>query len=80
MISSVDLQNGLVPQPLGSYRRPGRSENDQDQPTTPASRRRAPRRRIFLGSSIAVVVVAIVVAVVLAVTLGLQIIESLNLL
>jgi len=70
VISTLELQNGQIPQPLISYRRPGRSENEEDQPTTSNSRSRAPRRRIFIGSSIAVVLVAIVAAVVLAITLG----------
>ena len=68
-VSTIEAPDGQVPQALGSYRRPGRTEEEQDR-TTSRSRWRAPRRRILFGSSVAVVVVAIVVGVVLAVTLG----------
>jgi hypothetical protein len=61
---------------LGSYRRPGRSENEDDRPATSPSQWQAPRRRIFFGSSIAVVIVAIVVAVVLAITLSKKFFEK----
>lgn len=72
VVSTIELQDGQVPQPLGSYRRPGRTDEEHDRAanTNARSRWRAPRRRIFFGSSVAVVVVAIVVGVVLAVTLG----------
>lgn len=69
VVSTIETSDGQVPQALGSYRRPGRTEEDADR-TTSRSRWRAPRRRILFGSSVAVVVVAIVVGVVLAVTLG----------
>ncbi len=73
VISTLELQDGQIPQSLGSYRRPGRSENEQDIPNGGKCQWRAPRRRVLLGSFVAVVIVAIVVAVVLAVTIGKQI-------
>ena len=59
-----------MPQPLGSYRRPGRSENEPDTPNSVTFPWRSPRRRILFGSSVAVIIVAIIVAVVLAITLS----------
>lgn len=74
VISTIDSDEGQIPQPLGSYRRPGRSENEEEGgaggDTTRLALWRTPRRRIFFGSSVAVLAVAVVVAVVLAVTLG----------
>ncbi len=61
---------------MGSYRRPGRRKNEEDRPETSPSQWQAPRRRIFFGSSIAVVIVAIVVAVVLAITLSKKILRK----
>ncbi|CAF4300622.1 unnamed protein product, partial [Rotaria sp. Silwood2] len=69
VVSTLELQDGQIPQPLGSYRRPGRSENEQDMPSVATPPWRTSRRRAIFGSSVAVVIVAIVVSVVLAVTL-----------
>jgi hypothetical protein len=72
----MELQNGQVPQPLGSYRRPGRSDNEENTPNGNTPRWRAPRRRVFFGSSVAVIIVGIVVAVVLAITLGKKFLQN----
>ncbi|CAF1433784.1 unnamed protein product [Adineta steineri] len=65
--STLELQDGQVPQPLGSYRRPGRSPNEPFNSEIAKSTCRLPRRRILFGSFIAVVIIAIVVSVILAV-------------
>ncbi|UJR26381.1 hypothetical protein I4U23_007713 [Adineta vaga] len=57
------------PQPLGSYRRPGRIDPEPIVSNAGTSLGRLPRRRILLGSFIAVVIVAVVVSVVLAITI-----------
>ncbi|CAF0792018.1 unnamed protein product [Rotaria sp. Silwood1] len=69
VVSTLELQDGQIPQPLGSYRRPGRSENEQNLPSITTSPWSTSRRRVIISSSVAVVIVAIVVSVVLAVTL-----------
>ncbi|CAF0760568.1 unnamed protein product [Adineta ricciae] len=66
VISTIELPDGQVPQPLGSYRRPGRTDSE---PVVNTALCRLPRRRFLLGSFIAVVIVAIIVSVVLAVTI-----------
>ncbi|CAF1335116.1 unnamed protein product [Adineta ricciae] len=66
MISTIELPDGQVPQPLGSYRRPGRTDSE---PVVNTALCRLPRRRFLLGSFIAVVIIAIIVSVVLTVTI-----------
>ncbi|CAF4171169.1 unnamed protein product, partial [Rotaria magnacalcarata] len=69
VISTIGLQDGQVPQSLGSYRRPGRSENESEIPCIAPSSWRSPRRPVVYGSSAAVVLIAAAIAVVLAITL-----------
>ena len=73
---ATDLQNGQLTQSLGSYRQPGRGSVHVDPPPAHRSPWRTLHRRIFVGSSIAVVVAAIVVAVVLAVTLSTSMVDQ----
>ena len=68
--SSLDSQQEVIRQPLGSYRRPGRSDDETILPQESRIGWRLVHRRILTGSSIAVVVVAITTAVLLAVLLS----------
>ena len=70
--SALELQEDSLPVSLGSYRRPGRTDNGTNILPTMKSFLRTPSRRVFLTSSIVVVLVVVTVAVVLAVTLSRQ--------
>jgi len=63
--------NGHIPEVLGSYRRPGRTENEQDQPPVVPNLIHTLRRKILFGSSVLAIIIAIIVAVAVAVVLGL---------
>ncbi|UJR22679.1 hypothetical protein I4U23_025716 [Adineta vaga] len=67
--STVESENGHIPYVLGSYRRPGRVENEQDTSVITSSKLKTRRRRIIIGLSITAIIVMIVVAIVIAVIL-----------
>lgn len=68
--STLDLHDGPLPEPFVSYRRPGRSPGEVD-PVHPSQTPCRPiHRRIFIVSSIGIVMGAVIVGVVLALTLG----------
>lgn len=78
MGTMVDLPQAEIPQQLGSYRRPGRS----DEETTDAGRTRnlwrLTHRRFFTGSSVVVVLLAVALAIILAFALSKTIQFSFN--
>jgi hypothetical protein len=67
-----DSQNGHIPDVLGSYRRPGRTESEQNTPTPPASPSilQTRRRKILLGLSILTIIIAVIVAIAVALVLS----------
>ena len=68
--STLDLQDGQIPESLGSYRRPGRPPGEVDPVHLSQTPCRPIHRRIFIVSSIGIVMAAVIVGVVLALTLG----------
>ncbi|CAF1072218.1 unnamed protein product [Adineta steineri] len=68
-ISIIELQHGEMSQVLGSYRRPGRSENEQDTTVTPPTGLKTVRRKIIFGITIITIILMIIVAIIVAVIL-----------
>jgi hypothetical protein len=66
----LELQNSQMSEVLGSYHRPGRSENKQDTAILASFRLKTRRRKTILGVSITAIIIAIIVAIVVAVVLG----------
>jgi len=65
-----ESKDGYIPEILGSYRRPGRTESEQDPPPVVPSLLHTTRRKILFGSSIITIMMAITIAVVVSVILG----------
>lgn len=65
-----DTQDRYIPDVLGSYLRPGRTDNEQTSPPDVAPLLHTPRRKILFCLSIICITIAITVAVVVAVILG----------
>ena len=65
-----DSPNGYIPDALGSYRRPGRTENEQNSPSAVLSLFHTPRRKILFVISLIIILVCVITAVVVAVILG----------
>jgi hypothetical protein len=65
-----ESKDGYIPEILGSYRRPGRTESEQDPPPVVPPLLHTARRKILFGSSIITIMMAITIAVVVSVILG----------
>ncbi|CAF0834930.1 unnamed protein product [Adineta ricciae] len=68
-VSVTGAQDGQVSQVLASYRRPGRTESEQETSLAPLSKLKSKRRQIIISLFIFAILVMIVVAIVVAVIL-----------
>ena len=66
----MNLNDGPLPDPFVPYRRPGRNPNEANSVPLSQTPCRPIHRRIFIVSSVGIVMGAVIVGVVLALTLG----------